>query len=210
MALLSVALLLLIMVLGSHEHGMLIDPVNRSSMWRYGFNTPANYEDNQLFCGGRSVQWDQNGGKCGLCGDNYSLKLPRPNENGGTFGTGVVVAQYRAGSIIKTTTKLTANHAGHVEFRLCPLASKKDLETEDCFEKYPLRLKDGSTSYKIPGKITGEIEIDLVLPDVKCEQCVLQWTYVTGNSWGICEDGTGALGCGPQETFRTCSDISLS
>lgn len=55
MALLSVALLLLIMVLGSHEHGMLIDPVNRSSMWRYGFNTPANYEDNQLFCGGRSV-----------------------------------------------------------------------------------------------------------------------------------------------------------
>ncbi|KDR18540.1 hypothetical protein L798_07358 [Zootermopsis nevadensis] len=120
------------------------------------------------------------------------------------------LAEYRAGSIIKTTTKLTANHAGHVEFRLCPLASKKDLETEDCFEKYPLRLKDGSTSYKIPGKITGEIEIDLVLPDVKCEQCVLQWTYVTGNSWGICEDGTGALGCGPQETFRTCSDISLS
>jgi len=32
---------------------------------------------------------------------------------------------------------------------------------------------------------------------------------VSGNNWGFCEDGTGALGCGPQETFRACSDISL-
>jgi hypothetical protein len=55
MALISVAAVLLLMVVGSHEHGMLMDPVNRSSMWRKGYNTPANYEDNQLFCGGRSV-----------------------------------------------------------------------------------------------------------------------------------------------------------
>jgi len=38
------------------------------------------------------VQWYQNGGKCGECGDNYALKRPRPNENGGTFGTGIIVA----------------------------------------------------------------------------------------------------------------------
>jgi len=37
----------------------------------------------------------------------------------------------------------------------------------------------------------------------------LLYVMVSGNSWGLCEDGTGALGCGPQETFRTCSDISL-
>jgi hypothetical protein len=38
------------------------------------------------------VQWYENGGKCGECGDNYALKRPRPNENGGTFGTGIIVA----------------------------------------------------------------------------------------------------------------------
>jgi hypothetical protein len=31
----------------------------------------------------------------------------------------------------------------------------------------------------------------------------------TGNSWGECEDGTEAMGCGPQEIFRNCADISI-
>ena len=39
------------------------------------------------------VQWNENDGKCGECGDDYALKRPRPNENGGTFGTGIVVAR---------------------------------------------------------------------------------------------------------------------
>lgn len=30
------------------------------------------------------------------------------------------------------------------------------------------------------------------------------------NSWGFCGNGTGALGCGPQEHFRTCSDIRIT
>jgi len=37
----------------------------------------------------------------------------------------------------------------------------------------------------------------------------LPTVMVSGNNWGFCGDGTGALGCGPQETFRSCSDISL-
>lgn len=36
-------------------HGYLAEPPNRSSMWRYGFNTPINYNDNEHFCGGFSV-----------------------------------------------------------------------------------------------------------------------------------------------------------
>jgi len=39
---------------------------------------------------------------------------------------------------------------------------------------------------------------------------IFQWTYTAGNNWGICPDGSGALGCGPQETFRACSDITIS
>jgi hypothetical protein len=37
----------------------------------------------------------------------------------------------------------------------------------------------------------------------------LQWTYYTGNTWGKCENGTEGMGCGPQETFRNCGDITI-
>lgn len=33
---------------------------------------------------------------------------------------------------------------------------------------------------------------------------------LSGNSWGECGNGTGANGCGNQEHFRTCSDISIN
>lgn len=29
------------------------------------------------------------------------------------------------------------------------------------------------------------------------------------NNWGICENGTEAIGCGPQETYRNCADIAV-
>ncbi|XP_068250185.1 alpha-amylase-like [Palaemon carinicauda] len=38
----------------------------------------------------------------------------------------------------------------------------------------------------------------------------LQWRYVAGNNWGICPDGSGSLGCGPQEEFRACADVAIS
>ncbi len=40
-------------------------------MWRYGFDTPPNYNDHELYCGGFSRQWRTNGGKCGICGDPW-------------------------------------------------------------------------------------------------------------------------------------------
>lgn len=33
--------------------------------------------------------------------------------------------------------------------------------------------------------------------------------YFSGNTWGECEDGSHAVGCGPQETFMSCSDIAI-
>lgn len=44
---------------------------------------------------------------------------------------------------------------------------------------------------------------------MECGNCVLQWRYVAGNNWGMCADGTGAVGCGPQEEFRACADITI-
>ena len=30
-----------------------------------------------------------------------------------------------------------------------------------------------------------------------------------GNTWGDCGNGTGAVGCGRQETFRNCADVAI-
>lgn len=47
------------------------------------------------------------------------------------------------------------------------------------------------------------------ISDFTCHRCVLQWRYVAGNNWGQCKNGTEAVGCGPQEEFRACADISI-
>ena len=44
---------------------------------------------------------------------------------------------------------------------------------------------------------------------VTCDQCILQWSYIGGNNWGTCANGTSGLGCGDQETFRSCADIRI-
>jgi len=88
--------------------------------------------------------------------------------------------RYPAGSTIKTVTNITSNHLGRLEFRICPLESEDELETEECFANYPLKLADGSSSYSIGDGVTGNVAVDVVLPDIKCERCVLQWTYITG------------------------------
>lgn len=51
--------------------------------------------------------------------------------------------------------------------------------------------------------------ISFHLTGLECPNCVLQWRYIAGNNWGMCEDGTGAVGCGPQEEFRACADITV-
>ena len=48
-------------------HGRMLDPPQRGSMWRFGFDVPPNYNDMSNYCGGLNRQWDVNGGKCGVC-----------------------------------------------------------------------------------------------------------------------------------------------
>lgn len=92
-------------------HGRLIEPPSRSSAFRYGFQTPPNYNDHELYCGGFARQ-QRNGGKCGECGDAWDLPEPRPNEHGGTFGQGVVVRRYKIGGEMTIRVELTASHMG--------------------------------------------------------------------------------------------------
>lgn len=39
----------------SHQHGLMIEPPARNAMWRFGFPTPPDYGENELFCGGLQV-----------------------------------------------------------------------------------------------------------------------------------------------------------
>ncbi|KAL6419661.1 hypothetical protein ACFW04_013642 [Cataglyphis niger] len=122
----------------------------------------------------------------------------------------ITAYRYKAGSTIDVTVRLTASHLGNFEFSLCRLNTEKELETEKCFDQHRLLLADGS-GYKFPVSGPKEYVIKLILPkDLTCEHCVLRWNYRTGNTWGTCENGKQGMGCGPQETFRSCSDVSIT
>ncbi|XP_011197083.2 uncharacterized protein LOC105221647 [Zeugodacus cucurbitae] len=191
-------------------HGMMLDPPGRSSRWRYNSTAPTNYDDNGLNCGGMTVQWQKNNGKCGLCGDNYAMPMPRQNEIGGYYGgLGVITKEYNNSYTARVGVRITTNHLGYFRFDLCNL-SEFGGESEICFAKYPLRFVDGSNRLYI-GSTAGWIVADLVLPEqLNCKHCVLRWTYTGGNNWGPCGNGTSALGCGPQENFVNCADISIA
>ena len=109
---------------GVMGHGYMIHPPQRSSMWRANFDTPENYDDNALFCGGYSVstiviiinsssmnklwinfffnqvQYDKvNQGRCGECGDEWSLPRPRLHDEGGKYGQGIIGATFKQGEV---------------------------------------------------------------------------------------------------------------
>ncbi|XP_049536621.1 uncharacterized protein LOC125951690 [Anopheles darlingi] len=189
-------------------HGMALDPIARGSRWRCNPLAIPNYTDNEQFCGGFPVHWGTFDGKCGVCGDSYGDAAPRRHELGGFYGQGDIVRQYLKGSVIDARIRITANHRGYFTFDVCNLDT--GMEEEGCFNKYPLYQPDGSREWSLPSTAPGEYYIKLKLPDtLVCRHCVFRWTYVAGNNWGYCSDGTGKLGCGPQETFKTCSDVRI-
>ncbi|XP_017776785.1 PREDICTED: uncharacterized protein LOC108562829 [Nicrophorus vespilloides] len=193
-------------------HGRLIEPPSRASAWRYGFNTPHNFNDHELYCGGFTRQWVKNEGKCGVCGDPWDSKIPRAHEYGGAYGQGVIVRQYKPGQTINIRVELTASHFGFFEFSLCPNFKNA---TQECLARNILQLlkpqenvEHMSTRY-FPKDGNKVYEMKYKLPKLTCPHCLLQWRYIAGNNWGDCANGTGAVGCGPQEEFRACADVAL-
>ncbi|ETN67840.1 hypothetical protein AND_000331 [Anopheles darlingi] len=194
-------------------HGRLMDPPARNAMWRFGYPNPVNYNDNELFCGGYAVQWEQNGGKCGTCGDAYNLRTPRPHEMGGEYGKGIISRRYLAGQVIDVEIELTANHMGHFEIYLCPKQNHRGDAPQSCFDRYPLYLAGTrEVRFPIPPE-SGKKDVfryRVQLPNqVTCASCTMLWIYLTGNMWGKCSNGTEGVGCGRPETFRNCADISI-
>ena len=94
---------LLIKLVLVNSHGRLLDPPARSSAWRYDSRFPAFFNDNQMFCGGFQVQL-QNGGKCGICGENFVL--PKQFEKGGSMYRGFIVKTYKQGQNIPVVVEV--------------------------------------------------------------------------------------------------------
>merc|ERR1712137_1357621 len=207
----TVLFVIIVQVYYTNGHGRLMDPPARNAMWRYGFPNPVNYNDNELYCGGFAVHWLQNGGKCGVCGDPWHK--PHLHETGGVFANGLIGRQYAPGQVIDIDIELSANHQGYFELSLCPLSDNAEKESQGCFDRYPLNLEGTSSNrFDIPEGTPKKLAFAyrVKLPDgVTCTHCVIQWIYFARNTWGTCNNGTESVGCGNQETFVSCADISI-
>ena len=129
-------------------------------------------------------QWITYGGLCGVCGDPYQQQ-PRENEAGGKYASGLITRLYRAGDVIDVTVDLTANHGGYFEFRLCAIKGQNRFETQDCFDRNPLLIRDipgEDFQYRIKDRsMQGHVNLLVKLPPkLTCRHCVLQWRYWTG------------------------------
>jgi len=210
-------------------HARLLEPPSRSSMWRFGYDNPPDYQDNEGFCGGYQVQWEVNNGKCGICGDRFDATVKEHEAPYGKFANGLIVRNYAPGDVMNVTVDVTANHRGHFTFRMCPVTSPNQDPEQECFDKPENTLNivamvssfywistlisqcfQDSQKFILPDQLVRQYHLAVQLPqNLLCEHCVLQWTYTTGNNWGWCQDGSGQIGCGPQETFRACSDFKI-
>ncbi|CAC5389223.1 unnamed protein product [Mytilus coruscus] len=196
----TIALSVSCLLISVSGHGRMIDPPQRSSLWRVfkGQGFEPNYNDNELFCGGFARQYFQNDGKCGTCGDPYDGE--RKNEAGGIYATGFIARRYQKGQDIEVEIQLTANHFGSFVFKICPNNDITTQVSHECLDQNVLELagQPDETRYK-PNSVIGSQYVKLALPaDMTYKQCVLQWHYTAGNNHN-----------GPQETFITFADIAI-
>ncbi|XP_053381835.1 uncharacterized protein LOC128549293 [Mercenaria mercenaria] len=204
----TLSLLLLSLATLVLRHGRLINPPSRSFAFRQDFNTPLNDMDHQLNCGGSWNQWGVNNGHCGVCGDPY--QGPRENEAGGKYATGTIVRHYKESQQINVEIEITEANGGWSEFRLCPNNDVHKVVTQQCLDRYLLPTPSGETRIEHQG-IVGIMRTPLVLPPgLTCTQCVFQWKSNTAHD-SNCDPVTHecCMGCGPQEQFYGCADISI-
>lgn len=78
-------------------------PAGRSSIWREPafahLNPLVNEKDDAYYCGGGRYLQPDPVDNCGVCGDIASEDVPRANENGGTYGRGIITGVYRPGQV---------------------------------------------------------------------------------------------------------------
>ncbi len=82
---------------------------------------------------------------------------------------------------------VVANHKGFFAFKICPNDNPELDPDQDCFDRYPLEYVNGEKYFFLkPAMRNGgtRIELRLKLPDgLECWQCIIQWTYVSGERY---------------------------
>ena len=131
-------------------------------------------------------------GKCGICGDPYGFAIREHEAPGGAYANGIIVAKYQAGQTIEVEIEITANHKGFFVFKLCENNNLQADKDQSCFENHVLDVVNGDGKKYYVGTYNGWYKPVVKLPDgVTCAQCILQWDYTAGNSWGV-DPVTGA------------------
>eukprot|EP00093_Oithona_nana_P013350 13350.XXX_288045_289393_1 [CDS] Oithona nana genome sequencing. len=219
---------LLVYIFGwCNGHAIFWEPPSRASLGKHNMNfckVPINNDHMSLYCGGIQAQHQLHGGKCGICGDEYGSPQ-QPHAYPGKFATGILGRSYfTPGQVIEVIIDVVANHKGFFAFRLCPNNNPQKAPNAKCFSHFPLKLADGESFHFLEptARMGTRVRLQVKLPDgLECWQCIIQWSYVAGNNWGIgaqtadistpdcLNNPLGKLGCGPQETFRGCADVCI-
>lgn len=131
-------------------------------------------------------QWENQQGKCGVCGDPFQGPLDNVPP-GGKYAAGIISRDFDEGDIIISKVQVTADHRGYFEFKLCANNDVSRPVEQDCLDKTVLRILNATaeepTKYYTHWEDWKTYELHLKLPyGVFGSQCVLQWRYHTGNN----------------------------
>ena len=113
--------------------GRLKLPASRVSAFRYGFNTPALWDDIHTFCGGAHFDL--------VTPETCNIRGGRPGTKTfmapGKYALGTITGQYKAGGVINLEYEATANHIGYFLVKLCTnVPSKSRDPPQSCFHRY--------------------------------------------------------------------------
>ncbi|KAK6184664.1 hypothetical protein SNE40_007093 [Patella caerulea] len=188
----------------------MIEPLQRSSLWRRGEPGSArNIQDGDLNCGGFERQWIQNDGCCGVCGD--PCDGVRENEFGGRYAQNIIASKYFQGATIPVTIVRTNQQSlGYFEFRICEPPENQAV-TQECLNRNLLQIQESDFATQFyPGSGGQTFQLNVKLPpDLFCTRCILQFKYNTGYRSPEASSGCDCLGCGQQEQFFNCADVSI-
>jgi hypothetical protein len=172
-------------------HGYISDPPGRQVV--------ANYGDKMSLSNGgaKSSKWDV----CGFAGDGKKWT---------TAGT----AKTLSPGTYKVQSQITANHGGRLSVGLC----KAD-DPSACW-KNRLKINGQDVYYYLTDSNPGVKTFNIEVPNVKCDNCILQWLYEAMQSCAYpgydnpTNDADSKCVWGGEnstvEVFTNCSDVKIT